>query len=153
MPPTRTPTGIETHNLGICHGQESNLRPFSAQADTQSTEPPGLGVPTQFSPTSFMSHRPLREVMGVPFTHTEGSSAGGVDVDSCMPIGHPSRPEGLHLGSAPQHVPPVSPVQGLQVHGWRGLWGLALPCLHCSPGTLPFPCCRPSRCRNKTHSV
>ena len=38
------PTGDPAHNPGMCPDWESNQRPFSSQAGTQSTEPhqPGL---------------------------------------------------------------------------------------------------------------
>ena len=41
---TAHPTGDLAHNPGMCPDWESNLRPFSLQAGTQSTEPhqPGL---------------------------------------------------------------------------------------------------------------
>ena len=46
------PTGDLAHNPGMCPGWELNWRPFSLQADTQSTEPhqPGQRVYFQIRP-------------------------------------------------------------------------------------------------------
>ena len=37
------PTGDLAHNPGVCPDWESNMRPFSSQASTQSTEPHQAG--------------------------------------------------------------------------------------------------------------
>ena len=43
LPPVRSLTRDQTHNLAVCPDQELNLHPFGVQDDDQPTEPPNQG--------------------------------------------------------------------------------------------------------------